>query len=285
MTMTTSSYPSGDLRLEWGNGKPIFCLAGPCVIESREHALEMALALKEIFLDAEIPLIFKASFDKANRSSRDSFRGPGMAAGLEILAEVKQAVCLPVITDIHAPDQAKPVAEVVDMLQTPAFLCRQTDLIEAAAATGAPLNIKKGQFMSPWEMENVLQKARIARPGNAKDAPVCLCDRGVTFGYNNLVVDMRGLEIMKATGAPVVFDATHSVQLPGKGGKCSGGERQYAMTLARAAVAVGIAGVFFETHQDPDQALCDGPNMLPTRSLKDFLKLLKRIDGVVKGLA
>lgn len=273
---------AGSQAREMGNNYPLFFIAGPCVIESRNHALEMAVALKQIFADAEVPLIFKASFDKANRSSGKSYRGPGVLAGLEILAEIREITGLPIITDIHSPDQAAPVAEVADMLQTPAFLCRQTDIIEAAAATGRPLNIKKGQFMSPWEMENVLLKAMSARAAGEPQAPICLCERGVSFGYNNLVVDMRSLEIMKRSGAPVIFDATHSIQLPGKEGLHSGGEREYAIVLARAATAVGIAGIFLETHTDPDHALCDGPNMIPLHELAKLLNILKKIDVAAK---
>ena len=251
------------------NQAPLFCIAGPCAIEGRTQALEVASALKEIFATVGMPFVYKSSFDKANRSSSSSFRGVGMSEGLSILAEVREKVDVPVLTDVHLPEQAKPVAEVVDMLQTPAFLCRQTDLIEAVAATGKPANIKKGQFLAPWEMENVLQKARAT--GNER---ICLCERGTSLGYGNLVVDMRGLEIMKRTGAPVIFDATHSVQLPGALGSCSGGQREFVPLLARAAVSIGIAGIFMEVHPDPDKAPCDGPNML---ALKDLLKLLTEL--------
>lgn len=240
--------------------------------------MEAAAALKEIFLQAGVPLIFKSSFDKANRSSGASYRGVGMAEGLSILAEVRERYDVPVITDIHLPEQAMPVAEVVDMLQIPAFLCRQTDLLLAAAATGKPVNIKKGQFLSPWEMRHVLAKARST--GNER---ICLCERGSSFGYNNLVVDMRGLEIMKATGAPVIFDATHSVQLPGAGDGKSGGQREFVAALARAAVAVGVAGLFLETHPDPDAAPCDGPNMLPFTALPSLLATLKELDRIAKA--
>lgn len=249
-------------------------------MESRNQTLEAAAALKEIFTTAGIPLIFKSSFDKANRSSGSSFRGVGMAEGLSILTEVREQYALPVITDIHLPEQAAPVAEAADMLQIPAFLCRQTDLLLAAAATGKPVNIKKGQFLSPWEMRHVLNKARSS--GNEK---ICLCERGTSFGYNNLVVDMRGLEIMKATGFPVIFDATHSVQLPGAGDGKSGGQREFVAALARAAVAVGVAGLFLETHPDPDKAPCDGPNMLPFAALPPLLDLLKELDSLVKASA
>ena len=259
------------------NRAPLVFLAGPCAIESRAHALETARALKEIFAAARAPLVYKSSFDKANRSSSASYRGVGMAEGLSILAEVRERVGLPVITDVHAPEQAAPVAEVADWLQTPAFLCRQTDLIMAAAATGKPVNIKKGQFLAPWEMASVLAKAREA--GNGR---VCLCERGTSFGYGNLVVDMRGLDIMKATGAPVIFDATHAVQLPGANGSSSGGERRFVPLLARAAVAVGVAGLFLEVHPDPDRAPCDGPNMLAIRDLPPLLGRLMAFDRLAK---
>lgn len=262
------------------NTRPLAVIAGPCAMESRSQTLEAAAALKEIFAAARIPLIFKSSFDKANRSSGASFRGVGMADGLAILADVREQYALPVITDIHLPDQAVPVAEVADMLQIPAFLCRQTDLLLAAAATGKPVNIKKGQFLAPWEMRHVLNKARST--GNDR---ICLCERGTSFGYNNLIVDMRGLEVMKTTGCPVIFDATHSVQLPGAGDGRSGGQREFVATLARAAVAVGVAGLFLETHPDPNKAPCDGPNMLPFTSLPSLLSLLKELDRLVKTTA
>ena len=255
----------------------LFCIAGPCAIEGRAQALEVASALKEIFAAVDMPFVYKSSFDKANRSSSSSFRGVGMSEGLSILAEVREKVDVPVLTDVHLPEQAKPVAEVVDMLQTPAFLCRQTDLIEAVAATGKPVNIKKGQFLAPWEMENVLQKARAT--GNER---ICLCERGTSFGYGNLVVDMRGLEIMKRTGAPVIFDATHSVQLPGALGSCSGGQREFVPLLARAAVSIGVAGIFMEVHPDPDKAPCDGPNMLALKELPKLLTELKAFDHLAK---
>lgn len=260
-----------------GNNAPLFCIAGPCALESRAHALEVAAALKEIFAAAHIPFLYKSSFDKANRSSGASFRGVGMAEGLSILAEVRERMSVPVLTDVHTPEQAAPVAEVADMLQTPAFLCRQTDLVTAVAATGKPVNIKKGQFIAPWEMENVLQKARAT--GNER---ICLCERGTSFGYGSLVVDMRGLEIMKNLDAPVVFDATHSVQLPGALGDRSGGQREFVPVLARAAVAVGVAGVFLEVHPDPDSAPCDGPNMLALRDLPVLLEQLKAFDRLAK---
>lgn len=259
------------------NKAPLFCIAGPCAIEGRAQALEVAAALKEIFATVGMPFVYKSSFDKANRSSSSSFRGVGMAEGLSILAEVREKVGVPILTDVHLTEQAKPVAEVVDMLQTPAFLCRQTDLIETVAASGKPVNIKKGQFLAPWEMENVLKKAKAT--GNER---ICLCERGTSFGYGNLVVDMRGLEIMKRTGAPVIFDATHSVQLPGVLGSCSGGQREFVPVLARAAVAVGVAGIFMEVHPDPDRAPCDGPNMLALKDLSKLLTELKAFDHLAK---
>ena len=266
------------LSIHFSNTGPLSVIAGPCAIEGRQQTLEAAAALKEIFLQAGVPLIFKSSFDKANRSSGASYRGVGMTEGLSILAEVRERYDVPVITDIHLPEQAIPVAEAVDMLQIPAFLCRQTDLLLAAAATGKPVNIKKGQFLSPWEMRHVLAKARST--GNER---ICLCERGSSFGYNNLVVDMRGLEIMKTTGHPVIFDATHSVQLPGAGDGKSGGQREFVAPLARAAVAVGVAGLFLETHPDPDAAPCDGPNMLPFTALPSLLATLKELDRIAKA--
>ena len=266
------------LRIRFSNTGPLSVISGPCDIEGRQQTLEAASALKEIFLQAGVPLIFKSSFDKANRSSGASYRGVGMTEGLSILAEVRERYDVPVITDIHLPEQAIPVAEAVDMLQIPAFLCRQTDLLLAAAATGKPVNIKKGQFLSPWEMRHVLAKARST--GNER---ICLCERGSSFGYNNLVVDMRGLEIMKTTGHPVIFDATHSVQLPGAGDGKSGGQREFVAPLARAAVAVGVAGLFLETHPDPDAAPCDGPNMLPFTALPSLLATLKELDRIAKA--
>lgn len=266
------------LSIRFSNTGPLSVIAGPCAIEGRQQTLEAAAALKEIFRQAGVPLIFKSSFDKANRSSGASYRGVGMTEGLSILAEVRERYDVPVITDIHLPEQAIPVAEAVDMLQIPAFLCRQTDLLLAAAATGKPVNIKKGQFLSPWEMRHVLAKARST--GNER---ICLCERGSSFGYNNLVVDMRGLEIMKTTGHPVIFDATHSVQLPGAGDGKSGGQREFVAPLARAAVAVGVAGLFLETHPDPDAAPCDGPNMLPFTALPSLLATLKELDRIAKA--
>lgn len=265
-------------KIHLSNSSFLSVIAGPCAIEGRQQTLEAVAALKEMFLQAGVPLIFKSSFDKANRSSGASYRGVGMTEGLSILAEVRERYDIPVITDIHLPEQAVPVAEAVDMLQIPAFLCRQTDLLLAAAATDKPVNIKKGQFLSPWEMRHVLAKARST--GNDR---ICLCERGSSFGYNNLVVDMRGLEIMKTTGHPVIFDATHSVQLPGAGDGKSDGQREFVAALARAAVAVGVAGLFLETHPDPDAAPCDGPNMLPFTALSSLLATLKGLDRIVKA--
>ena len=259
-------------------GGPEFTLiGGPCVAESREICFEIASFLKDLCASRGVSYIFKASFDKANRSSGGSFRGNGMEYGLEILSEIKSELNLPVLTDIHESVQAEAVAKVVDVLQIPAFLCRQTDLILAAAATMKPVNIKKGQFLAPWEMENVVKKARST--GNGR---ISVCERGTSFGYGNLVVDMRGLEIMKKF-APVVFDATHSVQLPGAMGSCSGGQREFVPTLARAATAVGVAGIFMEVHPDPDKAPCDGPNMLAVRDLHAFLSAINDLDKVIKN--
>lgn len=269
---------NGSPYIKVDNQSPLFFIAGPCAIESRSHALEVSAALKEIFSAAGIPFIYKSSFDKANRSSGAGFRGVGMKEGLSILAEVRESRNIPVLTDIHTAEQAAPVAEVVDYLQTPAFLCRQTDLILAAAATMKPVNIKKGQFLAPWEMENVVKKARST--GNER---ISVCERGTSFGYGNLVVDMRGLEIMKKF-APVIFDATHSVQLPGAQGSCSGGQREFVPTLARAATAVGVAGIFMEVHPDPDKAPCDGPNMLTLKSLPNLLNQFIQFDKLAKHI-
>lgn len=267
-----------------GTGE-LFFIAGPCAIESRSFALETAEELKDIFATVGVPFIYKSSFDKANRSSRSSFRGVGMEEGLAILSEVRTTLGIPVLTDVHEASQAKPVAEVVDVLQTPAFLCRQTDFIAAVAAAGKPVNIKKGQFLAPWDMKNVVEKARAAaRAACAPDDHFTVCERGTSFGYGNLVVDMRGLQVMAETsGAPVVFDATHSVQLPGAQGSSSGGERMYVPHLARAAVATGaVSGVFMEAHPMPDRAPCDGPNMLPFSQLPQLLEELKAIHAVVR---
>jgi 2-dehydro-3-deoxyphosphooctonate aldolase (KDO 8-P synthase) len=261
-----------------GLDKPLFLIAGPCVIESRELQVEVAGKLKEICQPLGIPLIFKSSFDKANRSSGKSFRGLGMEQGLRILSEVKRQIGVPVLTDVHEEDEVKPAAAVVDVLQTPAFLCRQTDFIRAAASAGKPVNIKKGQFLSPQEMKNVVDKAREA----SGQENILVCERGFSFGYGNLVSDMRSLSIMRETGCPVVFDATHSVQLPGGQGTASGGERKFIPVLARAAVASGIAGLFMETHPNPEKALSDGPNAWPLAMMQGLLETLVEIDRLVK---
>jgi 2-dehydro-3-deoxyphosphooctonate aldolase (KDO 8-P synthase) len=257
---------------------PLFLIAGPCVIESRQMALDTAGALKEICHALAIPFIYKSSYDKANRSSSQSFRGLGMEQGLDILAEVKKQIGVPVLTDVHGEDQITAVAAVADVLQTPAFLCRQTDFIQACARSGKPVNIKKGQFLAPGDMKQVVAKAREARA----DADIMVCERGASFGYNNLVSDMRSLAILRETGCPVVYDATHSVQLPGGQGSSSGGQREFVPVLARAAVAAGIAGLFMETHPDPDKALSDGPNAWPLAKMKDLLAMLRDLDALVK---
>ena len=262
---------------EAGLEHPLFLIAGPCVIESRELALETAGFLKEMSDRLGLPFIYKSSFDKANRSSHQSFRGPGLEEGLKILQEVRESIGVPVLTDVHEDTPLEEVAAVVDVLQTPAFLCRQTNFIQRVAAQGRPVNIKKGQFLAPWDMANVVEKARAA--GN--DA-ILVCERGVSFGYNNLVSDMRALAVMRATGCPVVFDATHSVQLPGGQGSCSGGQREFVPVLARAAVAAGVAGIFMESHPDPDQALSDGPNAWPMHRLEALLETLMALDITVK---
>ena len=263
---------------EIGLDKPLFLIAGPCVVESRQMALDTAESLKEISAELGVPFIYKSSYDKANRSSGKSFRGLGMDKGLEILAEVKRKVGVPVLTDVHEKEDIGKVAGAVDVLQTPAFLCRQTDFIHAVAAAGRPVNIKKGQFLSPGEMKNVVEKAREA---SGKDN-ILVCERGTSFGYNNLVSDMRSLAIMRETGCPVVFDATHSVQLPGGLGTSSGGQREFVPLLARAAVASGIAGIFMETHPDPDNAPSDGPNAWPLDRMRELLQTLKELDALVK---
>ena len=262
-----------------GLDQPLFLIAGPCVIESRQMALDTAGQLKEICAALNIPFIYKSSFDKANRSSSKSPRGPGMEQGLAILAEVRQQIGVPVLTDVHDASQITQVAAVVDVLQTPAFLCRQTDFIEAVACCGKPVNIKKGQFLAPDDMQHVVAKARAANGGLDN---IMVCERGVSFGYNNLVSDMRALAILRKTGCPVVFDATHSVQLPGGQGSTSGGQREFVPVLARAAVAVGISGLFMETHPDPDHALSDGPNCWPLGKMRGFLENLRDIDALVK---
>ncbi|MGV3655404.1 MAG: 3-deoxy-8-phosphooctulonate synthase [Noviherbaspirillum sp.] len=268
---------------EAGLEHPFFLIAGPCVIESRQMALDTAGQLKEITAALSIPFIYKSSFDKANRSSGASFRGLGMEKGLEILGEVKQAIGVPVLTDVHEIDEIAPVAAVVDVLQTPAFLCRQTDFIEACGRSGKPVNIKKGQFLAPHDMKNVIDKAReAARAAGLPTDNFMACERGVSFGYNNLVSDMRSLAIMRETGCPVVFDATHSVQLPGGQGTSSGGQREFVPVLARAAVAVGVAGLFMETHPNPAEAKSDGPNAVPLGRMKELLATLADLDRVVK---
>ena len=262
---------------EVGLDRPLFLIAGPCVIESESLALDTAGRLKEMTGRLGIPFIYKSSFDKANRSSYQSYRGPGLEEGLKILARVRAEIGVPVLTDVHEYTPLAEVAAVVDVLQTPAFLCRQTDFIQNVARQGKPVNLKKGQFLSPWDMRNVVAKARMV--GNDY---VMVCERGASFGYNNLVSDMRGLAVMRATGCPVVFDATHSVQLPGGQGTASGGQREFVPVLARAAVAAGVAGLFMETHPDPDKALSDGPNAWPLDRMEPLLATLKALDAVVK---
>jgi len=262
-----------------GLDQPLFLIAGPCVIESKQLALDTAGQMKEICAGLGIPFIFKSSYDKANRSAGVSFRGLGMAEGLKILDEVRRQIGVPVLTDVHAEDEVNEVAAVVDVLQTPAFLCRQTDFIQACAATGKPVNIKKGQFLAPWDMKNVVDKAKAANGGADT---IMVCERGASFGYNTLVSDMRGLAIMRNTGCPVVFDATHSVQQPGGLGTKSGGQREFVPVLARAAVASGIAGLFMETHPNPEVALSDGPNAWPLPRMKELLTTLKELDTLVK---
>ncbi len=263
---------------EVGLDKPLFLIAGPCVIESRGMQLDTAGRLKEICGPLGIPLIFKSSYDKANRTSGKSFRGPGMDEGLRILDEVRSQLGVPVLTDVHTTEDVKAVAAVVDVLQTPAFLCRQTDFIHAVASAGRPVNIKKGQFLSPHEMKNVVDKAREVSGADK----ILVCERGASFGYNNLVSDMRSLAIMRETGCPVVFDATHSVQLPGGQGTSSGGQREFVPVLARAAVAAGVAGLFMETHPTPEKAMSDGPNAWPLDMMRDLLETLVELDRVVK---
>jgi len=263
---------------EAGLDQPLFLIAGTCVIESRQMALDTAGTLKEICADLGISFIYKSSYDKANRSSSKSFRGKGIDEGLDILDEVKRQIKVPVLTDVHTVEEISQVASVVDVLQTPAFLCRQTDFIHAVASAGKPVNIKKGQFLAPWDMKNVVEKARQA---SGQDN-IMVCERGVSFGYNNLVSDMRSLMVMRDTGCPVVFDATHSVQLPGGQGDKSGGQREFVPVLARAAVASGVAGLFMETHPNPDQALSDGPNAWPLAKMRKLLETLKLLDDLVK---
>jgi 2-dehydro-3-deoxyphosphooctonate aldolase (KDO 8-P synthase) len=266
-----------------GLDQPFFLIAGPCVVESEQLQMDTAGTLKEITASLGIPFIFKSSYDKANRSSGSSFRGPGMTKGLEILAKVKRELGLPILTDVHSEAEIATVASVVDVLQTPAFLCRQTDFIHAVAQSGKPVNIKKGQFLAPGDMKNVIDKARAAaREKGLNEDNFMACERGASFGYNNLVSDMRSLAIMRETKAPVVFDATHSVQLPGGNGTSSGGQREMVPVLARAAVAVGVAGLFMETHPDPAKAMSDGPNAVPLKHMKALLETLLALDRVTK---
>ena len=265
-----------------GLDQPFFLIAGPCVIESRQMAFDTAGQLIEITSALGIPFIYKSSFDKANRSSGTSFRGPGIDEGLKILSDVRAELKVPVLTDVHDQDQVKPVAAVVDVLQTPAFLCRQTDFIQACAASGKPVNIKKGQFLAPHDMAQVVNKARQAAQAAGVAPDIMVCERGVSFGYNNLVSDMRSLAIMRETQCPVVFDATHSVQLPGGQGTSSGGQREFVPVLARAAIAAGVSGLFMETHPDPAKAMSDGPNAVPLGRMKELLTTLVDLDRVVK---
>ena len=264
---------------EAGLGHPLFLIAGPCVIESEQLALDTAGRLKELCAEVGVSFIYKSSYDKANRSSGKSFRGFGMEKGLRILDQVKRQIGVPVLTDVHGEDEIDAVAAVADVLQTPAFLCRQTDFIHAVARAGRPVNIKKGQFLAPWDMKNVVDKAKEANGGQDN---IMVCERGVSFGYNNLVSDMRSLAVMRDTGCPVVFDATHSVQLPGGQGDKSGGQREFVPVLARAAVASGVSGVFMETHPDPAKALSDGPNAWPLDKMATLLSTLKELDQLVK---
>ncbi|WP_293645093.1 3-deoxy-8-phosphooctulonate synthase [Thiolapillus sp.] len=262
---------------EVGLDRPFFLIAGTCVVESLQSALDTAAALKEITATLDIPLIYKSSFDKANRSSHESYRGPGIEEGLKVLEQVKKDLNLPVLTDVHEDTPLDEVAAVADVLQTPAFLCRQTNFIQRVAAQGKPVNIKKGQFLAPWDMTNVVEKARAT--GNTQ---IMVCERGVSFGYNTLISDMRGLAVMRKTGCPVVFDATHSVQQPGGLGKSSGGQREHVPVLARAAVAAGVSGLFMETHENPEKALSDGPNSWPLGRMEELLQTLLELDAVVK---
>jgi 2-dehydro-3-deoxyphosphooctonate aldolase (KDO 8-P synthase) len=265
-------------HFEAGLDRPLFLIAGPCVVESRQLQMDTAGELKALCAELGIPFIFKSSYDKANRSSGKSFRGPGMREGLEILADVRKTIGVPILTDVHTEQDVTAVAAVVDVMQTPAFLCRQTDFIHRVASAGKPVNIKKGQFLSPWEMRNVVAKAREASGADN----IMVCERGASFGYNNLVSDMRSLMVMRDTDCPVVFDATHSVQLPGGQGTSSGGQREFVPVLARAAVASGVAGVFMETHPNPEKALSDGPNAWPLRHMRALLETLREIDELVK---
>jgi len=265
----------GEVRI--GRGQPLVLIAGPCVIESEEMTFRTAESLKELSLELGVPLIFKSSFDKANRSSLSSFRGPGMKKGLKVLGDVKKRFSLPVTSDVHAVDQVEPAAEVLDLLQIPAFLCRQTDLILAASKTGKPVNVKKGQFLSPWEVKNITEK--FVSTGNRN---LLITERGSSFGYHNLVVDVRGFPVIRSLGTPVIFDVTHSLQLPGGEGSHSGGQREFAAPLMRAAVGAGVDGLFIEVHPEPDRALCDGPNMSALSELKELLKQAKAIHELVR---
>ncbi len=277
--MTAKPNPIVEIgKARFGNKLPLALIAGPCALESRAHAFEMASALKDIAARLKIGFVYKTSFDKANRTSAKSARGIGLDKALTIFADLRKKLSVPVLTDVHEPEQCKIIAEVVDVLQIPAFLCRQTDLLVAAAKTGRTVNVKKGQFLAPWDMANVVQK--ITGAGNRN---VMVTERGVSFGYNTLVSDMRALPQLAATEAPVIFDATHSVQQPGGQGTSSGGERQFVAVLARAAVAVGVAGVFIETHQDPDKAPSDGPNMLPLKQMEPLLQRLMEFDALAKN--
>ena len=266
----------GEIRI--GRGQPLVLIAGPCVIESEELTFRTAESLKELSVELGMPLIFKSSFDKANRSSLSSFRGPGMKKGLKVLGDVKKRFSLPVTSDVHAVDQVEPAAEVLDLLQIPAFLCRQTDLILAASKTGKPVNVKKGQFLSPWEVKNITEK--FVSTGNRN---LLITERGSSFGYHNLVVDYRGFPVIRSLGTPLVFDVTHSLQLPGGEGSHSGGQREFAAPLMRAAVGAGVDGLFMEVHPEPDRALCDGPNMIALSELKELLKQAKAIHELVRA--
>ena len=273
--MSTKRVKVGNVEI--GAGHPLAVIAGPCVIESRESALRHASLLKDAADRVGVPYIFKSSYDKANRSSIDSYRGPGLDEGLEILAEVKREMRVPVLTDVHEREQVAPVSEVADVLQIPAFLCRQTDFVVAVARSGKVVNVKKGQFLAPWDMGNIVDKIL-----SANNDQILLTERGASFGYNNLISDMRSLLVMRELGYPVVFDATHSLQLPGGLGKASGGERKYIGPLARAGVAAGVDALFMEVHENPDQALSDGPNSLPLREFEGLLRIVKEIDGILK---
>lgn len=273
--MSTKSVTIGNIEI--GGGRPLAIIAGPCVIESRESALKHASLLKEAADRVGVPYIFKSSYDKANRSSADSYRGPGLIKGLEVLAEIKKKTGVPLLTDVHEREQVSSVREVADVLQIPAFLCRQTDFVLAVARSGRVVNVKKGQFLAPWDMGNVVDK--IVSTGNDQ---VLLTERGVSFGYNNLISDMRSLVVMRGLGYPVVFDATHSLQLPGGLGRASGGERKYIAPLARAGVAAGVDALFMEVHEDPDHALSDGPNSLPLKEFEGLIRMVKEIDGLLK---